>query len=130
MSQRNSLQHLDNGSPSLGREPGQLHHHQQQERTASIMRPDPLRGIPLPGMVPAGVRSLHGSPLHVNPMHGFVNPLGPVALGHPLPPGAVASVGVMAGMPMPQHSPNAMQGRTFVCLTARRRRLRNRFNVR
>lgn len=127
MSRRGSLQHLDNGgSPSLGREAnGHHHNNHHQERTASIMRPaedmrgSPLnqqRGIPLPGMVgPAGVRSLHGSPMHMNPMHGFVNPLGPGALGHPMsmsmPPGSVASVGVMAGMPMPPHSPNARQGR-------------------
>ena len=106
------------------------HYNSQQERTASIMRPDmpqrehhhprdqqqqQQRGIPLPGMVPpGGVRSLHGSPLHVNPAHGFVNPLGPGGLGHPMgpmPPGAV-SVGVMAGMPLGQHSPR--QGRTLI----------------
>lgn len=101
MSRRGSLQHLDNGHESVSSSP---------ERQASFMRPSLLlageqqqsnRGIPLPGMVMP--RSLHASP-----MHGFVNPLGPSVFmqgSPPMQPRDVASVGVMAGMPMHPHSP-------------------------
>ncbi|KYN33271.1 Dystrophin, isoforms A/C/F/G/H [Trachymyrmex septentrionalis] len=60
------------------------------------------RGIPLPGMVPS--RSIHASPMHGNPIHGFVNPLGPGGLVHPPPPTHVA---VASGI---SHHPNVHQG--------------------
>ncbi|EFN72953.1 Dystrophin, isoforms A/C/F/G [Camponotus floridanus] len=61
------------------------------------------RGIPLPGMVPS--RSIHASPMHGNPIHGFVNPLGPGSLVHPPPlTHAAAASGIS------HHPPNVHQG--------------------
>jgi len=63
------------------------------------------RGIPLPGMVPS--RSIHASPMHGNPIHGFVNPLGPGSLVHPPPP---AAAHVTAASGISHHPPSVHQG--------------------
>lgn len=62
-------------------------------------------GIPLPGMVPT--RSILGNSVLGNPIHGFVNPLGPMGPSHSPPTHSSGMIGM-------SHHPSSMYpGREF-----------------
>ncbi|EFN88041.1 hypothetical protein EAI_16800 [Harpegnathos saltator] len=85
---------IHGGSPVPG--------HPNAAVSASSSHEVQTRGIPLPGMVPPS-RSIHASPMHGNPIHGFINPLGPGGLVHP-PPTSHAASGIS------HHPANVHQG--------------------